>query len=103
VTPSPAPHLNEWRGLRQRYLDRAAVACHRRYPMCSARTWSDTLTKIARNPNHELAAGFEIYVPQFHSLEDWSAVTRFLWLSQKCFELECEALADHPYATARTA
>lgn len=100
MSASPTPHLNEWRGLRQRYLDRACSALFRRYPMCQQSVWRESLDKIARNPNHELAAGFELYVPQFHSLDEWSAVTRFLWLANKCFELECEALADHPYATS---
>jgi len=88
---SDSPALNEWRGLREAYALKAKAALAKRYH-CQEATWDDMLEKCKIVPAG-FANGLLLLASMIGDIKDWSMITRFVWLCDKVWTMECDELA----------
>jgi len=96
-------HLNEWRALRDAYALKAAAALARQRPALSHGYWLNYCHEVKASPlNYADALNF--LAEEIGDMTDWSAITRFAFLADAVWGLECDEMVDrmnYTYAQAR--
>lgn len=89
-------NLNEYRGLRNAYGQKAVKALARRFHSRTLVFWEEMIEDTKRVPPGNID-GLLLFAPLFGDMAEWAAITRFCWLAEKVWELECDELADRTY------
>lgn len=85
--------LNEWRGLRDAYGNKAASALARRFHAKSTKTFLKLIDEAKIVPTGILDT-LRLYAETTYDMTDWAAITRFCWLAEAVWEIECDELAE---------
>jgi hypothetical protein len=92
--------LTETRALRDAYGKRAARALANHFPTLPPPWWPATIERTCRCPYGEIE-GLQFLATRIGDIGDWSALTRFCWLAEKVWEMECGELARQNCTWAR--
>lgn len=85
-------NLNEYRGLRDFYGKRSALALAKRFHASTPVFWQELIDRAKIVPFGELE-GLMLYSEMLCDMTDWAALTRFCWLANLVWEMECDELA----------
>jgi hypothetical protein len=85
-------NLNEYRGLRNYYGKKTAVALAKRFHAETPAFWQELIDHCKIIPFGDLD-GLILYADILDDMADWAALTRFVWLANLVWEMECEELA----------
>jgi hypothetical protein len=86
-----SPALNEYRALRDAYAEKALRALTSRWHMAPARF--EPLIDCCKRVPIGYTDGLLILASSIPAIDEWAAVTRFAWLCEKVWDMECARLA----------